>query len=523
MSHRPAVQARKANSLLVGSGAVDRNTRSNANGTDYHKTEGTIPKSQKSLLGGSWLMQQDAAQTYDDDDHSSVGISVTSSGGEVNASFALDDDDLPFSSPDNSPSRGKIQRKKRIAGGSFPTVLVENTQDVVSLSSCSLIGSGCLDNHTQASGSATQSALDYSTDGSTSWIKEERQHSLAKESLLTLSRASGYETDSVVSEESSTLLDSSDFYFKSPPPTSTTLQQPFAKKNLINRTPPTPQQQQESLYPVNYDDDDDGDDDKSAQNILHDSTSQGTEIYEDDEDSSVCVDNKTVDWTLYHQERGRHIAQRLLNQAGRCPQRLKNNHRAADDNDDNEDNGDSSPTTMARFRSLLFRRGKHNLEKDYNVVDATVAQQQQHPLSPSSASLADSERSAMSPAHLFFDDALAVTTSPKSPTNEPNTRSPSYGRDWSGLLSRPSADDILAELKLGEAGYEALLELRRCFDDAKATMHEGQEPFFCLSGGHSIPNYSQWVADAVAEFRRNGLKVSDEVYKEQILPHADAQ
>jgi hypothetical protein len=86
-----------------------------------------------------------------------------------------------------------------------------------------------------------------------------------------------------------------------------------------------------------------------------------------------------------------------------------------------------------------------------------------------------------------------------------------------GFISRASSEDISSELGLGSRGLKAVQKLRKMMQQAAenggadVSASTDDVPTFTIDG-IEVQNYQGHIQRSVASYRRNTLKVSDEVY-----------
>lgn len=87
-----------------------------------------------------------------------------------------------------------------------------------------------------------------------------------------------------------------------------------------------------------------------------------------------------------------------------------------------------------------------------------------------------------------------------------------------GLFIRTSAEDVVKKLKLGTAGEYALQRLNQATDAATKAFdpsrqdYSEQIPTLVTIAGYQVPDYKTYVRQAVNNFRRNVLEMSDDLY-----------
>jgi hypothetical protein len=229
-------------------------------------------------------------------------------------------------------------------------------------------------------------------------------------------------------------------------------------------------------------------------------------------------------WDTYDQDRGRYAGQ-------------SRNHKQRND----DDASPSTPSTVSRspspssdhhratgnskmIQSFITtkqqqpnRRRNKRLEHQYQVVDATVHQQIALGSALRNTMVDSSVESSPNPSKSWMssDDDDDHSTSSGSgwesgDSDESSNAEQQVTQDFlpEGLIPRTSVEDMVEELHIGSSGLAALQELRRMLNEAAST---DTDATFQIQG-IEIPNYQAQVQQAVANYRRTTLQITDESY-----------
>lgn len=125
-----------------------------------------------------------------------------------------------------------------------------------------------------------------------------------------------------------------------------------------------------------------------------------------------------------------------------------------------------------------------------------------------------------SPTDEEDDDTFANMLEGESPVSMPPPRRHHDQFFPDGLFVRTSAEDMVEKLKLGDAGRYALRRLdeateaaTKAFDPSNdASTNPDEIPALVTIAGYQVPDYKTYVRQAVNNFRKNVLDMSDDLY-----------
>jgi hypothetical protein len=399
---------------------------------------------------------------------------------------------------------------RSLAGGSFPAPESESDDDSEddseSQSSTSLQGAGFV-----AGDVGSRTYMEYSGDESFGRVTP-TSTSLLGDAEVPLSRSQYLlDHDDEYESESGSIssgLTDDDAYFK---------YHPIAPRSMLNVPGTMKNQHDDDILPglSSQDEaifeDDEGAKSSSSEQQQHQGGSR--HAFDTTPNTSLLLKKvSSLAWDTYDQDRGRYAGQsrNVKQQRGASPSTPSTVSRSPSPSDNR---------TTSRIKSFITKQpirrcnNKKRLESEYQVVDATIHQQ-------------IARGSALRYSDHVVDSSVESESEDKSTSGDQSSTSSGSTTGWEsgdsdessnqqqvqketlpdGLIPRASVEDMLDELNIGPPGLSAIQELRRMLKEASSTT-----PCFQIQG-MEIPNYQAEVQEAVANYRRTTLKITDESY-----------